>query len=64
MDATTAAVLSELVGIFMLAEEHENVAEGVSWWTTLLGFTPDWLWNDVRHSPRCIVASHGVSTRG
>lgn len=46
MDATTAAVLSELVGIFTLAEEHKNIAEEISWWTTLLlfPFSKRFLW--------------------
>lgn len=48
MDATLAAVLLELDGIFTLKKQQGNSTEGFSRWTTLFQFNPDWLGQESR----------------
>lgn len=38
LDAALATVLSSWMA--------KNGTKGLSWWTALLGFTPNWLWQD------------------
>lgn len=46
VDAATTVVVSELDGIFTSKEYQGNGTQGLSRWTPLFPFTPDWLWRE------------------